>query len=74
MIVEDKYLADVLEALYEAHPYEEPVYEVYTINNFQREYGLGRVGNLALPMSLRSFIPGVRQGCFPDRGHAFHSG
>ena len=60
MIVEDKYLADVLEALYEAHPYEEPVYEVYTINNFQREYGLGRVGNLALPMSLRSFIQYVK--------------
>lgn len=61
MLVEDKYLPDVLEALYESHPYEEPVFEIYALENFQREYGLGRVGNLAEPMPLTDFIRHVKE-------------
>ena len=27
----------------QAHPYEEPAYDVYTIENQSKEFGLGRV-------------------------------
>lgn len=47
-------------ALFEAHPYEEPPYDLYTIENFVDEYGLGRVGNLAEPISVQEFAQKVK--------------
>lgn len=47
-------------ALFEAHPYEEPPYDLYTIENFVDEYGLGRVGNLAKPISVHDFAQKVK--------------
>lgn len=42
-------------ALFESHPYEEPAYDLYTIENFVDSYGLGRIGNLAEPISVEAF-------------------
>ncbi|MGX7418768.1 Nif3-like dinuclear metal center hexameric protein [Carnobacterium gallinarum] len=42
-------------ALFESHPYEEPAYDLYTIENFVDSYGLGRIGNLAEPISVTTF-------------------
>ncbi|SIO13725.1 dinuclear metal center protein, YbgI/SA1388 family [Carnobacterium alterfunditum] len=47
-------------ALFEAHPYEEPPYDLYTIENFVDEYGLGRVGNLTEPISVHDFAQKVK--------------
>jgi len=47
-------------ALFEAHPYEEPPYDLYTIENFVDEYGLGRVGNLTEPISVYDFAQKVK--------------
>ncbi len=51
----------VLAALYTAHPYEEPAYDIFTIENYVKEYGLGRVGNLAKPLKLSAFTAKVKE-------------
>lgn len=51
----------VLEALFAAHPYEEPVFDTYTIDQKQAlAYGLGRVGNLPTEMNLKTFVQHVK--------------
>ncbi|MGV0868434.1 Nif3-like dinuclear metal center hexameric protein [Corynebacterium kalidii] len=74
--------AAVLDALLSAHPYEEPAYDVTeTVGVAQdpgRTFGIGRVGELDTPMTLREFtarvaerLPatrwGVRAAGDPDR-------
>lgn len=53
--------AKVLQAMLAAHPYEEPAYDLYTIENLAKEYGLGRVGNLAEAMSFKAFAAFVKE-------------
>lgn len=60
-VVFPEHLTQTIEkALFEAHPYEEPPYDLYTIENFVDEYGLGRVGNLAEPISVQEFAQKVK--------------
>ncbi|WP_238419854.1 Nif3-like dinuclear metal center hexameric protein [Gordonia sp. 'Campus'] len=47
--------AAVLRALRNAHPYEEPAFDVFELAAFGSDVGLGRVGALAEPMTLRDF-------------------
>ncbi|MEI5992859.1 Nif3-like dinuclear metal center hexameric protein [Candidatus Enterococcus mansonii] len=51
----------VVQAMLDAHPYEEPAYDVYTIENHTEEYGLGRVGQLTKPISLKEFTSIVKE-------------
>lgn len=52
----------VMAALFQAHPYEEPVYETYTIDQLQpQSYGLGRVGNLPEAQDLKAFVEHVKK-------------
>lgn len=52
----------VMRALFLAHPYEEPVYETYTIDQLQPQvYGLGRVGNLPEAKDLKAFVKQVKE-------------
>lgn len=37
----------VLQAMYASHPYEEPVFDLYRLENFGTPYGMGRIGTLA---------------------------
>lgn len=63
-------LADaVVRAMIRAHPYEEPAYDVYPLQNSWIRGGTGRIGELPRPMSLADFagwvsetldLPGVR--------------
>ena len=43
----------------QAHPYEEPAYDVYTIENQSKEFGLGRVGVLDKPVRLNKKMSGL---------------
>ena len=52
-------LTDVIRALQEAHPYEEVAFDVYEMHQPYRDAGLGAVGALARPVSLRSFLDRV---------------
>ena len=51
----------VLAAMLQAHPYEEPAYDVYTIENQSKEFGLGRVGVLDKPVRLSDFVQQVKE-------------
>lgn len=50
----------VLKAMLNAHSYEEPAYDLYTMDIDVNEMGLGRIGRLAEPMTLRQFAEHVK--------------
>ena len=50
----------VLKAMLNAHPYEEPAYDLYTLAVETNEMGLGRVGTLKEPMTLERFAEYVK--------------
>ena len=50
----------VLKAMLNAHPYEEPAYDFYAMDIETNEQGLGRIGKLAEPMTLRAFAEFVK--------------
>ncbi|KAF0970416.1 Nif3-like dinuclear metal center hexameric protein [Gordonia sp. YY1] len=45
----------VLRALRNAHPYDEPAFDVFELADLGSDLGLGRVGSLTEPMTLRDF-------------------
>jgi dinuclear metal center YbgI/SA1388 family protein len=49
----------VIAALRAAHPYEEPAFDVFQQASWASDRGTGRVGRLAEPLSLRSFVDRV---------------
>lgn len=51
----------VLKAMLHAHPYEEPAYDFYTLAVETNEMGLGRVGTLKEPMTLKQFAEHVKK-------------
>ncbi|HSI93266.1 MAG TPA: Nif3-like dinuclear metal center hexameric protein, partial [Jiangellaceae bacterium] len=68
----------VLAALADAHPYEEPAYDVYELAALQGGTGIGRIGRLTEPEPLAAFVrrvaaalpataAGVRAVGDPDR-------
>ncbi|KUI03031.1 Nif3-like dinuclear metal center hexameric protein [Mycobacterium sp. IS-3022] len=52
--------ARVLAAMREAHPYEEPAFDIFALAPIPGNVGLGRVGVLARPESLSAFVSRVR--------------
>lgn len=65
-------LGPVLDALRAAHPYEEPAYDIVTLENHDARFTLGRRGALPKPMALKAFAGWVaaRLGA----GHALYAG
>jgi len=51
----------VIETLYQHHPYEEPAFDIIALENQNREVGLGRVGVLPQSMPVKDFIPYVKE-------------
>lgn len=51
--------ARVTQALKDSHPYEEPAYDVVELVGGEREWGLGRIGTLAEPLTLTAFTEHV---------------
>lgn len=47
-------LAAVIRAYVQAHPYEEPAFDIYPVEDVLRNAGLGRVGLLDAPLSVRA--------------------
>ncbi|MBJ8344869.1 Nif3-like dinuclear metal center hexameric protein [Antrihabitans sp. YC2-6] len=52
----------VLAALRAAHPYEEPAFDIIELASTRADCGLGRVGELPAPETLRAFTERVRAG------------
>lgn len=55
MIVPEWRLGPVVDAMIQAHPYEEVAYDVYRLENPPRTYGYGRVGQLDDPIKLKDY-------------------
>jgi dinuclear metal center YbgI/SA1388 family protein len=51
--------ATVLAALRGAHPYEEPAFDIFALVPPPSDAGLGRIGTLSKPESLRAFVSRV---------------
>ena len=51
----------VLKAMLAAHPYEEPAYDFFVLDQRTEEYGLGRVGTLPETMELKEFAQFVKK-------------
>ncbi len=61
--------SSVLSALHQVHPYEQPAVDVYELASWSGSRGIGRVGHLAGPTTLREFallvaeaLPATAQG------------
>lgn len=59
-IVEEKNLSAIIQALKEAHPYEEVAYDLYPVQQSGKTYGLGRVGEIDSPVPLLEFCKHVK--------------
>lgn len=59
-IVPEGRLKSVLNAMIEAHPYEEVAYDIYPLENKGESLGIGRIGYLKQPMNLKSFCEIVK--------------
>ncbi|MGE5702035.1 MAG: Nif3-like dinuclear metal center hexameric protein [Clostridia bacterium] len=51
----------VIKAMKAAHPYEEVAYDVYPLDLPGKAYGIGRIGKLQQPMTLRELALHVKQ-------------
>jgi dinuclear metal center YbgI/SA1388 family protein len=56
MLVPTWRLQAVIQKMLEAHPYEEPAYDVYPLENRVEASGVGAIGNLKTAVSLRRFL------------------
>ncbi|MBM7554744.1 Nif3-like dinuclear metal center hexameric protein [Thalassobacillus pellis] len=54
-------LERVLHAMKEAHPYEEVAYDIYTLQNAGKPFGVGRIGTLPKPLRLKDFCEQVKK-------------
>jgi dinuclear metal center YbgI/SA1388 family protein len=68
MVVPRACRAEVLRALLELHPYEDPGYAFFENSATPSRAGLGRVGELARPMTLREFADRVAAALPPTPG------
>lgn len=59
-------LKKAIEAVLEAHPYEEPAYDILETVNARAEFGLGRIGFLERPLSLGEFANNVKNALAID--------
>ena len=48
-------------ALISVHPYEEPVYDIYFVENLNPNFGMGALGQLPKPQPLRLFLKSMKQ-------------
>jgi dinuclear metal center YbgI/SA1388 family protein len=56
MVAPRAIVPDVIAALKAIHPYEEPAYDIYFINNSNLNFGMGALGTLPKPQSLELFL------------------
>lgn len=63
VLIQEKYLSQVLKVLKENHPYEEVAFDLYDLAKESAaitSYGIGRIGKLAKPESLEQFCQRVK--------------
>jgi dinuclear metal center YbgI/SA1388 family protein len=60
-IVKEELLSEVIDSMLNAHPYEEPAYDIYSLIQGGKEFGYGKVGELDQAVSLGDFISSVKK-------------
>lgn len=50
----------IIQAMYSVHPYEEPAYDIYLLENYYDTYGIGRIGNLARAISVKDLVEEIK--------------
>jgi dinuclear metal center YbgI/SA1388 family protein len=60
-IFPEKMQNKVVNAMVKAHPYEEVAYDIYTLDNRGKEYGIGRIGYVSEEMTLKEFALFVKE-------------
>lgn len=58
-VAPEEAVPDVVAAIRRSHPYEEPAFDIYPLQNARREMGLGRFGLLEQPMRAADFVAEV---------------
>lgn len=61
VLVDEDDLDQVISALLEAHPYEEPVYDVFKLEGACKSQGIGRVGDLSQVMTLEDLLAHIKK-------------
>ncbi|KEZ51734.1 Nif3-like dinuclear metal center hexameric protein [Metabacillus indicus] len=51
----------IVSAMLKAHPYEEPAFDIYPVENGGKSLGLGRIGKLEKEMTLEEFAVHVKE-------------
>lgn len=60
MILPEWKLTDVINAMRASHPYEEPAYDIYPLNNELSEYGAGAIGQYENVISQKKFLQMIK--------------
>ncbi len=60
-VVPNNKIAQVIDAVSKAHPYEIPAIDVYPLESQLQPLGLGRIGDLSRPMELKAFGKKIKQ-------------
>jgi dinuclear metal center YbgI/SA1388 family protein len=60
-IVPQHLVADVINAIINVHPYEEPAYDIYPLKNSCKKAGIGMVGELKKEMDEKSFLEKLKK-------------
>lgn len=56
-VIVDKWkLKGVISSMLKVHPYEEPAYDIYPLNNMNANYGFGAIGELEREMDENEFL------------------
>ncbi|MGH3507377.1 MAG: Nif3-like dinuclear metal center hexameric protein [Nocardioidaceae bacterium] len=74
MVLARRLRGGVVDALRAAHPYEEPAFDVLELASWPGERGTGRIGRVAEPMTLRTFVDQVAAALPPTAVGARVSG
>lgn len=59
IITEKWNIGKVISSIVKAHPYEEPAYDIYPLDNKNPNYGYGAIGELVNPMKTNEFLDHV---------------
>lgn len=61
MIAPRAMASNVISAMKAIHPYEEPAYDMYAIENPNQNFGMGAIGTLPKPQPLEQFLKFVKR-------------
>src|SRR5699024_1887858 len=59
-IAPETILDKLVQTVIDHHPYEEPAYDIYPLENEGDSYGIGRIGTLSTAMNVKEFCEHIK--------------